>query len=62
MRPQVKGHNRRWYLCQCDCGNTKEVMGNILKQGQISSCGQCNMRSIGEYQIAKLLDDNNIFY
>lgn len=33
FREQVKGHNRRWYKCQCDCGNIHEVQGNTLKQG-----------------------------
>lgn len=61
MRPQVEGHNRRWYKCQCDCGEIKEVMGNLLKQGQTQSCGKC-LSSIGEHQIQKLLDDNNINY
>ena len=61
FREQVKGHNRRWYRCKCDCGNEKEVMGNMLKSGQVSSCGHC-LSSLGEYQIAQLLDENNIFY
>lgn len=61
FREQVKGHSRRWYKCKCDCGNEKEVMGNMLKSGQVSSCGHC-LSSLGEYQIAKLLDKNNIFY
>lgn len=33
FREQKNGHNRRWYKCQCDCGNTHEVIGNFLKQG-----------------------------
>lgn len=61
MRPQVEGHNRRWYKCKCDCGEIKEVMGNLLKQGQTQSCGKC-ISSLGEYQIQQILDDNNINY
>lgn len=61
MRQQVEGHNRRWYKCQCDCGEIKEVMGNLLKQGQTQSCGKC-ISSLGEHQISLLLDNNNIFY
>ena len=61
FRKQIEGHNRRWYKCKCDCGNIKEVMGNSLKTGHISSCGQC-LVSLGEYEISKLLDDNEIFY
>lgn len=62
FKMQVEGHNRRWYKCQCDCGNIKEVMGNLLKQGQVSSCGKCQMNSCGEYQIKQLLENNNINY
>lgn len=61
MRPQVEGHNRRWYKCQCDCGEIKEVMGNLLKQGQTQSCGKC-LSSIGEHQIQQILDNHNINY
>lgn len=62
FKQQIKGHNRRWYLCECDCGKQKEVMGNLLKNGQVSSCGQCNMNSIGEQKIKQILDDHNICY
>ena len=31
------GH--RFWLCQCDCGNTKIVMGDNLKRGLTQSCG-----------------------
>lgn len=61
FRPQTEGHSRRWYKCKCECGNIKEVMGNLLKQGQVSSCGKC-LSSLGEYQISQLLDKYNIFY
>lgn len=61
MREQVPGHNRRWYKCQCECGRTHEVMGNMLKQKQVLSCGHC-ITSKGEFLISKLLDENNIFY
>ena len=61
FRKQVEGHNRRWYRCKCDCGNEKEVMGNMLKSGQVSSCGHC-LPSLGEYQISQILDENHIFY
>lgn len=62
FRQHVEGHNRRWYKCLCDCGNFKEVMGNSLKTGNVCSCGECNFSSKGEYQIAQLLDANNICY
>lgn len=61
MRQQVEGHNRRWYRCQCDCGNIHEVMGNTLKTGGIISCGRC-LSSKGEYIISQLLNQHNIKY
>lgn len=61
FREQMSGHKRRWYKCQCDCGNIKEVMGNCLKQGQTISCGKC-ISSKGELIIQQLLDANNIKY
>jgi len=30
---------RSYYLCQCDCGNTKEVRATNLATGNTKSCG-----------------------
>lgn len=30
---------RPTWLCRCDCGNTKEIMGGHLKSGDVRSCG-----------------------
>lgn len=61
LRPQLKGCSRRWYKCICECGNIKEVQGNLLKQEQALSCGKC-ISSKGEYQIIQILDKLNILY
>lgn len=61
MRPQIKGHSRRWYKCSCDCGNVKEVQGNFLKQGQVNSCGKC-IFSKGELMIANILENMGVIY
>lgn len=35
-----KASNGNYYwLCQCDCGNTKEVKGSDLNSGTVRSCG-----------------------
>lgn len=60
FKPHVEGHQRRWYKCQCDCGNIKEAMGNALKSGSVSSCGNCNFSSLGEHNIMALLQENQI--
>ena len=32
----------RYWLCKCDCGNTKVVNGSYLRQGgHFHSCGKC---------------------
>lgn len=60
FKKHVEGHNRRFYLCQCECGNTCEVSGNQLKTGHRVSCG-C-VFSKGEYLISNLLKENNITF
>lgn len=36
-RPSKKGHSS--WLCKCDCGNEKEILGTNLKTGKVVSCG-----------------------
>ena len=57
--PHVDGHRRRGYLCECECGNRKEVSGNRLASGQLMSCGQCGFHSKGEFLIRQFLENNN---
>jgi hypothetical protein len=33
------GVNHRKYLCRCECGNEKEVIGIYLRNGESKSCG-----------------------
>lgn len=61
IKPYGNSGNRRYYLCQCDCGNVKEILGNSLKQNHTISCGEC-LSSVGEYKIINLLKENNILY
>ena len=62
MRKQnSRDKNWRWSLCQCDCGSEPiEVPNNLLKNGFKKSCG-C-ISSLGEEEIKKILDINNINY
>lgn len=30
---------RVYWICQCDCGNLKQVLGQCLTQGYTKSCG-----------------------
>lgn len=61
FKPHVEGHNRRFYKCQCDCGNIIEASGNQLKGNNIKTCGHCEI-SIGELHISRILTDNHILF
>ena len=41
------------YICQCDCGNVKEISGSLLKRGEIKSCG-CLRKEIAKYKADKI--------
>lgn len=49
-----------WH-CKCDCGNECDVKSYLLKKGLTQSCG-CISSSIGEMNIQKILNNNNIQY
>lgn len=41
IKPHIKpnGNKERKVLCQCACGNKKEILYNSIKSGQTKSCG-----------------------
>ena len=50
------GKSNRWgkiWLCQCDCGNTKEVDSNKLHMKSVTSCG-CLRKDLTEYKTRHL--------
>lgn len=52
------GKSGIFWKCKCDCGTIIDVLGCNLRNGHTISCG-C-IKSIGEYNISKLLTENNI--
>ena len=54
-------NNRSMWLCECSCAdhNQKIVSSTHLQQGHVYSCG-CLQKSIGEYVIEKILNENKI--
>ena len=59
-KQKSRNKNESWYLCQCECGNRKEIRGNDLITGAVISCG-C-ISSVGETRIKEILNENNIIY
>lgn len=43
-----------YYLCKCDCGNIKVMLGNNVKRGLSKSCGSCNIFLMIGYRVGKL--------
>lgn len=49
-------HSQRQFLCECDCGNTKIVLGSNLIHGETTSCG-CNKGYVEKTKINLLKID-----
>lgn len=52
-----------YWLCKCDCGNEKIVLGNNLRRGKSLSCG-CLARELNSqnHQLGKDKDRTKIYY
>ena len=46
--------NKTFWLCQCDCGQQKEICGNLLKTGNTKSCGCLNKEILFQHHISKI--------
>lgn len=55
---KTKNTGRRYWKCQCDCGNTKSIQSNHLLSGETISCG-CYHESLGVLKIKELLKQLN---
>lgn len=45
---------KRYYLCKCDCGNTKEIRDNHLTCGLTLTCAECPIFELPGKKIGKL--------
>jgi len=46
---KTKSRNKRtMWLCECECGNKKEIGGSELKSGTTKSCGCYNLQKLHE--------------
>lgn len=51
-RTRIDQNGHSYWLCQCDCGNQKEIASSSLKSGQTMSCG-CVHRKITSEKFLK---------
>ena len=51
-----------YWICQCiDCGHQQEVIKyNLTKTGHL--CAVCGEKSKGEYKVAQILQENNLYF
>lgn len=61
LDPNYSKDGRAMWNCKCECGNDCIVMGKLLREGKVTSCG-CRTQSIGEEKIEKILQQYNINY
>lgn len=45
-RLSVNRHGEMTWLCQCDCGNTREATSNKLTHGDTISCKECRYKKV----------------
>ena len=61
LDPSYQKDGRAMWNCQCKCGNQCVVMGKLLRNGHVTSCG-CRIQSLGEEKVEKLLQQFNLNY
>jgi hypothetical protein len=57
LKPAPSRHGRACWLCQCDCGKTKSVLGQNLRKGKTKSCG-CLRRELALNSISRVREVN----
>lgn len=61
-RAGINNSGEAKWLCRCDCGNTRIVVGKLLRKGAISCCFHCCIenfagRKIGQLTVIKRIED-----
>jgi hypothetical protein len=39
-----RGGQHRWYVCLCECGEVRSVLGRRLLSGEVVECVKCEVR------------------
>lgn len=60
-RVENKKSRMAYWLCKCDCGNTKIVRGGHLTTGKIKSCGCLQKQVAGKFEHKKLINIGDKF-
>ena len=58
-KTEKNGYKRTTVICQCDCGNTKEILLKQVKSGRTSSCGCLHreiVSNVGKNNIGRTFD------
>ena len=55
-------HSVSFYKCKCSCGRECIKQATYLRCGDTKSCGLCGMNSVGEAEIANILDKKKVKY
>ncbi|OGM75062.1 hypothetical protein A2191_03500 [Candidatus Woesebacteria bacterium RIFOXYA1_FULL_38_9] len=58
--PMKDTRHGKWWLCECDCGNQKIMMGVSLRTGKSKSCGCGNKAT--QFQRSGRTEINIIYY
>lgn len=55
-KPRENDRNTRW-ICRCECGTVKDVLGYILKNGDSKSCG-CYAKEFQRNRLLREMKEN----
>lgn len=45
----TRGYSVGYWLCKCDCGNTKSIRASNLNEGRVTACGCQRRPMIGPF-------------
>ena len=63
LEPTDKRQNKSViWKCKCDCGNIHYASQHNLKNGDVTRCNDCKIKSKGEEKIIQLLQENGISF
>lgn len=49
-----RAERQRYWICQCDCGNVKEIRDNHMTMGKVKTCSECALFELPGKKIGNL--------